>query len=93
MANISVAAVLRDFEITMDGKLCANYSRPPAQIGVSQILCEKTPMRSDSVKLKALGRNMRLIICEMEVFAQHKPGMSCTRSHQSSCKKTKPAFC
>jgi len=81
VAGISVAAVLRDFEILMHGDLCANYSRPPAQIGVSQILCEKTPMQSDQVTLRARGNNMRLITCEVEVFA-HRTGTPCTCSHE-----------
>ncbi|KAI0220755.1 hypothetical protein LSAT2_027769 [Lamellibrachia satsuma] len=76
--------VLRDFSILMSATdiqsssfaLCANYSAPPRQIGISHVSCEQPPMQARYVLLRAYGSNMRLMLCEVQVFAQ-RPEVTC----------------
>ncbi|KAI0238241.1 Ficolin-2 [Lamellibrachia satsuma] len=73
-------SVLRDFAIWMsidettvppsDGTLCARYSGPPRNVGVSHVTCVQPPVRARYVSLLAHGNNMRLMLCEVQVIGQ-----------------------
>ncbi|KAI0232226.1 hypothetical protein LSAT2_017429, partial [Lamellibrachia satsuma] len=72
--------ILRDFDIWLstpdpavspsERSLCARYSGPPWQVAVSRIRCVQPPVRGRYVTLQAHGNNTRLVLCEVQVFAQ-----------------------
>ena len=74
--------LLRDFAIWMsidytavppgDGSLCARYSSPPWQVGVSHVTCVQPPVPARYVSLIAHGSNTVLVLCEVQVFGPRK---------------------
>ncbi|KAI0231624.1 hypothetical protein LSAT2_018021 [Lamellibrachia satsuma] len=70
--------LLRDFAIWMsidytavppgDGSICARYSSPPWQVGVSHVTCVQPPVPARYVSLIAHGSNTVLVLCEVQVF-------------------------
>ena len=75
-----VTVILRDFDIWLSTaihavspghtRFCANYSGPPWQVAVSRVRCVQPPVRGRYVTLQAHGNNTRLVLCEVQVFAQ-----------------------
>ena len=53
-----------------DGTLCARYSGPPWNVGVSHVTCVQPPVHARYVSLLAHGSNTRLMLCEVQVIGQ-----------------------